>query len=611
MGGAFSPDGRASTTAARTRGASSCWMSRRAGSSGAIDLNVGGFVDSFVGDLALSRDGRRLLAVDQFNYRLAIVDVRVAARRPVGARRAQSVCGRVLAGRAVRVGVERRHVRVSAGAGRDGRDAAPTAGLAFPGLRRAVEGSGGGDDGRIGDSVPGLGSPNHPDAMSVFKVDLADRAASRRASRPATSSASIATTSRPSAARARARSSPARGSSTCRTRRTTPSRSSTRASGQVAGQIELNVPGLEQLRGVLPFGMALTPGRDAALRRVRRPERRRGRRSCADGASRATFRPAGFASIVALAPGEPHAARQQRQGARLGSERRPRLRRSAARRAPGRHHAGHAADRRRAGRRARSPPTRARSSPTPIVSREVAGDAARRRPAIPILAAAPIRHVVFIVKENRTFDQVFGQRAGVRGDPTLADARASGDGDEQGRLARARARGRLAEPPGAGRPVRLSDNFYCDSDQSNTGHRWVVGVYPNEWVEVNARSRIEARLFSSAPGRRYVAGSSADGPAGGLQRSRRALGAPRAPPRLVLQLRLRHRDAGVARGAGLQGHRHPDERQLPDAQAALRPHVAEVSDLQHGDPGSVPRGHVRGGAARAVGERPRSRSRGS
>jgi hypothetical protein len=37
----------------------------------------------------------------------------------------------------------------------------------------------------------------------------------------------------------------------------------------------------------------------------------------------------------------------------------------------------------------------------------------------------------------------------------------------------------------------------------------VVGVYPNEWVEVNARSHIEARPFSRAPGRRYVAGSSA------------------------------------------------------------------------------------------------------
>jgi hypothetical protein len=55
----------------------------------------------------------------------------------------------------------------------------------------------------------------------------------------------------------------------------------------------------------------------------------------------------------------------------------------------------------------------------------------------------------------------------------------------------------------------ISDNFYCDSDQSNTGHRWVVGVYPNEWVEVNARSEIEDRIFSTAPGRRNVNGASA------------------------------------------------------------------------------------------------------
>jgi hypothetical protein len=55
----------------------------------------------------------------------------------------------------------------------------------------------------------------------------------------------------------------------------------------------------------------------------------------------------------------------------------------------------------------------------------------------------------------------------------------------------------------------MSDNFYCYADQSNTGHRWVVGVYPNEWVEVNARSHIEEQLFSPAPGRRYVAGAAA------------------------------------------------------------------------------------------------------
>src|SRR5262245_21917192 len=42
--------------------------------------------------------------------------------------------------------------------------------------------------------------------------------------------------------------------------------------------------------------------------------------------------------------------------------------------------------------------------------------ARRGTPSLP-----PIRHVVFIVKENRTFDQVYGQRRGVRGDPTMAD----------------------------------------------------------------------------------------------------------------------------------------------------------------------------------------------
>jgi hypothetical protein len=126
-----------------------------------------------------------------------------------------------------------------------------------------------------------------------------------------------------------------------------------------------------------------------------------------------------------------------------------------------------------------------------------------------VVELPPIRHVVFIVKENRTFDQVYGQRAGVNGDASIADlglrvAVRSKDGS--------RVVGSVDVSPNhhalADR-FALSDNFYCDSDQSNTGHRWVVGVYPNEWVEVNARSRIEARLFSSAPGRRYVAGTSA------------------------------------------------------------------------------------------------------
>jgi hypothetical protein len=113
---------------------------------------------------------------------------------------------------------------------------------------------------------------------------------------------------------------------------------------------------------------------------------------------------------------------------------------------------------------------------------------------------------VFILKENRTFDQVYGERSGVVGDSTLA---------ELGRNVTVRneksetVSGVNVAPnhQALADQFAISDNFYCDSDQSNTGHRWAVGVYPNEWVEVNARSRVESRLFSSAPGRRYVVGS--------------------------------------------------------------------------------------------------------
>lgn len=121
----------------------------------------------------------------------------------------------------------------------------------------------------------------------------------------------------------------------------------------------------------------------------------------------------------------------------------------------------------------------------------------------------PIKHIVFIVKENRTYDQVFGQRRGAKGDPGsttlgLGMRVASADGK------------RVLEPVDVSPnhhaladQFAMSDNFYCDSDQSNTGHRWVAGVYPNEWVETNARSEADDRVFSSAPGRRYVAGAAA------------------------------------------------------------------------------------------------------
>ena len=142
-------------------------------------------------------------------------------------------------------------------------------------------------------------------------------------------------------------------------------------------------------------------------------------------------------------------------------------------------------------------------------AREVPPLLARTLPYANSRFAGPIKHIVFVVKENRTYDQVFGQRRDARGNPSgatlgLGVRVASKDGR--------RVLPRVDVTPNhhalADR-FAISDNFYCDADQSNTGHRWVVGVYPNEWVEVNARSRIEARPFGPAPGRRNVNGSSA------------------------------------------------------------------------------------------------------
>jgi YVTN family beta-propeller protein len=130
-------------------------------------------------------------------------------------------------------------------------------------------------------------------------------------------------------------------------------------------------------------------------------------------------------------------------------------------------------------------------------------------PAAPGLRKSPIKYVVYITKENRTYDEVFGQDDRGNGDATLARY-----GENATFSSRERAPKRTVERASVmpnhlkiAREFAMSDNFYCDSDASVHGHHWMVGTYPNEWVEANAATRKDERLFSSAPGRRYVAGA--------------------------------------------------------------------------------------------------------
>ena len=104
-------------------------------------------------------------------------------------------------------------------------------------------------------------------------------------------------------------------------------------------------------------------------------------------------------------------------------------------------------------------------------------------PLYPRQKDSPIKHIVFITKENRTFDEVFGQLDGVNGDPDLAryGRHATVHNDKTGETVKdvtvAPNHLKLAQQ------FALADNFYVDSDVSADGHRWLTNTYPNEWVE--------------------------------------------------------------------------------------------------------------------------------
>ncbi len=122
-------------------------------------------------------------------------------------------------------------------------------------------------------------------------------------------------------------------------------------------------------------------------------------------------------------------------------------------------------------------------------------------PPLPMANKSPIKHIVYITKENRTFDEVLGQMRGAKGDSSLSryGMRVNVQGSKD----------TILNADIAPNHIKLatefasSDNFYCDSDASIHGHHWMVGVIPNEWVEANSSVDKTAMLFSKAPGRRF------------------------------------------------------------------------------------------------------------
>ena len=100
--------------------------------------------------------------------------------------------------------------------------------------------------------------------------------------------------------------------------------------------------------------------------------------------------------------------------------------------------------------------------PEPVVTREKGNPV----PA-DVGGSSPIKYVIYVIKENRTYDQVFGDIREGNGDPALClfPERVT---PNQHALAR---------------QFVLLDNFYANAEVSPSGHEWSMGAYASEFVE--------------------------------------------------------------------------------------------------------------------------------
>ena len=89
-------------------------------------------------------------------------------------------------------------------------------------------------------------------------------------------------------------------------------------------------------------------------------------------------------------------------------------------------------------------------------------------PPDPIVRAnGPIKHVIYIIKENRTYDQVLGDVASADGDPTLVMFGRAVTPNEHALVAR----------------FGVFDRFLCDAHVSADGHNWSNAAFANDYLE--------------------------------------------------------------------------------------------------------------------------------
>lgn len=100
--------------------------------------------------------------------------------------------------------------------------------------------------------------------------------------------------------------------------------------------------------------------------------------------------------------------------------------------------------------------------------RRLAGSAALR-PDLVVRRNGPIKHVIYVIKENRSYDQVFGDVAAADGDPDLVLFGAKVTPNEHAILRR----------------FGVFDRTFTNAKVSADGHNWSTAAIANDYVEKN------------------------------------------------------------------------------------------------------------------------------
>ena len=132
-------------------------------------------------------------------------------------------------------------------------------------------------------------------------------------------------------------------------------------------------------------------------------------------------------------------------------------------------------------------------------------------PVYPKAGESPIKYVVFISKENRTYDQIYGQLKNGKGDSALAIygrnvTFSNRKGDSKVEKATV-----MPNHLALAEQFAISDNFYVDADVSADGHVWLTNTYPNQWMETHHAAAYggqrQLREESKAPGKFGMTGA--------------------------------------------------------------------------------------------------------